>query len=117
MIIQILFDFFFQNTVDVNLDTALKFGNITANTAITSFVCINSVVIRMHYIMHCKLLPNLLSMKYFLFTEPHVTITVFDLKTFELRDFRRDIYLSEAEFTEMSRNDTTFADVCLVIRI
>lgn len=41
MIIQILFDFFFfQNTVDVNLDTASKFGNITANTAITSFVCI-----------------------------------------------------------------------------
>lgn len=73
----------------------------------------------MHYIMHCtcKLLPYLLSMKYFLFTEPHVTITVFDLKTFELRDFRRDIYLSEAEFTEMSRNDTTFADVCLVIQI
>uniref|UniRef100_A0A8W8IQH3 Uncharacterized protein n=1 Tax=Magallana gigas TaxID=29159 RepID=A0A8W8IQH3_MAGGI len=46
--------------------------------------------------------------------EPHVTITVFDLKTFELRDFRRDIYLSEAEFTEMSRNDTTFADISRV---
>lgn len=59
----------------------------------------------------------MLSKKYSLFTEPHVTITVFDLKTFELRDFRRDIYLSEAEYTEMSRNETTFADVCLVIRI
>lgn len=46
--------------------------------------------------------------------EPHVTITVFDLKTFELRDFRRDIYLSEAEYTEMSRNDTTFADISRV---
>lgn len=43
-----------------------------------------------------------------------MTITVFDLKTFELRDFRRDIYLSEAEFTEMSRNDTTFADISRV---
>lgn len=46
--------------------------------------------------------------------EPHVTITVFDLKTFELRDFRRDIYLSEAEYTEMSRNETTFADISRV---
>lgn len=59
----------------------------------------------------------MLSKKHSLFTEPHVTITVFDLKTFELRDFRRDIYLSEAEYTEMSRNETTFADVCLVMRI
>ena len=49
---------------------------------------------------------------YIQLTEPHVTITVFDLKTFELRDFRRDIYLSEAEYGEMSRNDVTFADVC-----
>ena len=48
-------------------------------------------------------------------TEPHVTITVFDLKTFELRDFRRDIYLSEAEYGEMSRNDVTFADVCKML--
>ena len=48
-------------------------------------------------------------------TEPHVTITVFDLKTFELRDFRRDIYLSEAEYGEMSRNDVTFADVCKIL--
>ncbi|XP_022340987.2 uncharacterized protein LOC111135323 isoform X3 [Crassostrea virginica] len=46
--------------------------------------------------------------------EPHVTITVFDLKTFELRDFRRDIYLSEAEYGEMSRNDVTFADISRV---
>ncbi|XP_048746898.2 uncharacterized protein LOC125659312 isoform X2 [Ostrea edulis] len=46
--------------------------------------------------------------------EPHVTITIFDMKSFELRDFRRDIYLSEAEFTEMSKNDVTFADVSRV---
>ncbi|XP_062567851.1 uncharacterized protein LOC134230091 isoform X2 [Saccostrea cucullata] len=46
--------------------------------------------------------------------EPHVTITIFDLKTLELRDFRRDIYLSEAEHTEMSKNDVSFADVTRV---
>lgn len=81
-----------------------------------SFVCIKFNR-NTNALYNALLVVTMLSKKYSLFTEPHVTITVFDLKTFELRDFRRDIYLSEAEFTEMSRNDTTFADVCLVIRI
>lgn len=78
---------------------------------------LNLVVIRMYYIMYCKLLLYLLFMKYFLFIEFYVIIIVFDLKIFELRDFRRDIYLFEVEFIEMLRNDIIFVDVCLVIRI
>lgn len=66
--------------------------------------------------MYCKLLLYLLFMKYFLFIEFYVIIIVFDLKIFELRDFRRDIYLFEVEFIEMLRNDIIFVDVCLVIR-
>lgn len=53
--------------------------------------------------------------KYFLFIEFYVIIIVFDLKIFELRDFRRDIYLFEVEYTEMFRNEIIFVDVCLVI--
>lgn len=48
-------NFFSQNTVDVNLDIASKFGNITAITLWYSIALsvLNSAVIRMHYIMHC----------------------------------------------------------------
>ncbi|XP_076098916.1 uncharacterized protein LOC143068607 isoform X2 [Mytilus galloprovincialis] len=37
--------------------------------------------------------------------EPHLTLVIFDYNTMELRDFRRDVYLSEGEYSELLKDD------------
>lgn len=37
--------------------------------------------------------------------EPHLTVVMFDYNLMDLRDFRRDIYLSEAEYSQLLKED------------
>lgn len=41
----------------------------------------------------------------FYIVEPHLTLVIFDYNTMELRDFRRDVYLSEGEYSELLKDD------------
>lgn len=41
----------------------------------------------------------------FCIVEPHLTLVIFDYNTMELRDFRRDVYLSEGEYSELLKDD------------
>lgn len=39
--------------------------------------------------------------------EPHLTVVMFDYNTMELRDFRRDVYLSEGEYAQLLKDGNT----------